>query len=145
MKPTDLALNQALRISDAPPDAPHLLELAFTSLVRNHIGTVHAAAQFALAEAAAAERLRRDFIALAEEIVPIMRGAEVKYRQPATGDLRAYAALDEAARVQIPADLAASGRTLASVTVELKDNAGILTFAGKFYWFLIRRDKFGTT
>lgn len=145
MKPTDLALNRALGIADAAPGAAHLLELPFAPVVCNHIGTVHAAAQFALAEAAAAERLRRDFSKLADSIVPIMRGTEAKYRQPATGTLLAYATLDESARTRIPADLAMSGRTLATVAVELKDAAGVLTFAGEFHWFLIHRDKFRGT
>ncbi|MGH8679448.1 MAG: DUF4442 domain-containing protein, partial [Burkholderiales bacterium] len=121
MKPTDLALNQTFGIADAPAAATHVLELPFTLLVRNHIGTVHAAAQFALAEAAAAERLRRDFGAQAGDVVPIMRSVELKYRQPATGDLLAYASVAPDDRSHLLSDLAQAGRTLVTVEVELKD------------------------
>ena len=57
MKATDLALNQLLGMREAPAGAAHLLELPFTPALHNHLGTMHAAAQFALAEAASAECL----------------------------------------------------------------------------------------
>ena len=52
MKPSDLALSRALGLTEAPEGAPHLLELPLAEVTRNHLGTMHAAAQFALAEAA---------------------------------------------------------------------------------------------
>jgi hypothetical protein len=101
VRATDLAFNQALGIRDAPAGAGHLLELPFVPLVHNHLQTMHAAAQFALAEAASAECLQRHFAAALGEVFAVMRGVEVKYRKPATGDLLAYGAPDEATRGQL--------------------------------------------
>jgi acyl-coenzyme A thioesterase PaaI-like protein len=136
MKPTDLAFNQALGIKDAPAGAEHLLELPLAPLVQNHLGTMHAAAQFALAEAASAERLRRDYAAQAGAALAVVRGVTVKYRKAATGELLAYAQPDASTREHLARDLATRSRAIATVLVELKDRAGTLTFAGSFDWFI---------
>ncbi len=136
MKPTDLAFNQALGIKDAPPGAAHLLELPLSPFVHNHLGTMHAAAQFALAEAASAARLQRDFAAQLGDVFAVVRGVTLKYRQPATGDLLAFAQPDETTARHLLTDLATRSRTIATIRVELKDRAGHLTFAGSFEWFI---------
>ena len=138
MRPTDLPLNQTLGIIDAPAAAEHLLELPLSLLVSNHLGSIHAAAQFALAEAASAERLRRDYGDRARNALVVVRGASVKYRRPATGKLLAFARLDETTARHLSQDLATRSRTIATVLVELKDLAGNLTFAGGFDWFVGR-------
>ena len=136
MKATDLALSQQLGIRAAPAGASHLLELPFTPLLHNHLGTMHAAAQFALAEAASAECLQRNFGELAGRVIAVVRGVEMKYRQPATGDLLAYGMPDKATRAGLLPELAARGRTTAVILIDLKDRAGTLTFHGKFDWFI---------
>jgi len=136
VKATDLALNQLLGIRDAPAGAAHLLEMPFTAPLRNHLGTMHAAAQFALAEAASAECLQRHFDQLAGHVHAVVRGVEVKYRKPANGDLLAYGSPDAATRARLMADLAARGRAAATILIDLKDRDGTLTFHGKFDWFI---------
>ena len=138
MKATDLALNRSLGIVAAPAGAVHLLELPFTPALHNHLGTMHAAAQFALAEAASAECLQRHFGAVTGGVFAVVRGAEVKYRQPAAGDLLAHAAPDAHTRDHLVPELAARGRFGAVILVDLKDRAGTLTFHGKFDWFISR-------
>ncbi len=138
MKVTDLAFNQRLGLVAAPAAAEHLLELPLTAALHNHLGTMHAAAQFALAEAASAECLRRHFGDAVGQVFAVVRSVEVKYRKPATGDLLAYAAPDEATRTGLVAALAAHGRSGAVIRVDLKDRAGTLTFHGKFDWFISR-------
>lgn len=136
MRPTDLAFNQLLGIRDAPAGAAHLLELPFTAAVQNHLGTMHAAAQFALAEAASAECLQRHYGALAGKVFAVVRGVEVKYRRPAAGDLLAFGAPDEATQAGLLAGLASRGRSGAVILIDLKDRTGTLTFHGKFDWFI---------
>jgi acyl-coenzyme A thioesterase PaaI-like protein len=138
LKATDLAYNQALGICDAPAGAEHLLELPFTPLVQNHLGTLHAAAQFSLAEAASAECLQRLFGAALGEVFAVVRGVEVKYRRPGTGDLLAYGMPDGATRDSLVAGLDGRGRAAAVILIDLKDRAGTLTFHGKFEWFISR-------
>lgn len=138
MKATDLAFSRALGLRDAPAGADHLLELPFSPLLHNHLGTMHAAAQFALAESASAVCLQRHFGAQAGEVFAVVRGAETKYRRPATGDLLAFGRPDDATRDHLLAELAARGRTSAVILVDLKDREGTLTFHGKFEWFISR-------
>ena len=136
MRPTDLALAQLLGIRPVAAGAAHLLELPFTPAMQNHLGTMHAAAQFALAEAASAECLLRHFGALDGRVHAVVRGVEVQYRRPATGDILAYGAPDTATQAGLLAELAARGRSLAVILIDLKDRNGTLTFHGKFDWFI---------
>lgn len=140
MKPTDLAFNQALGLVAAPAGAAHLLELPFASVVRNHLGTAHAAAQFALAEAASAACLQRDFPELDGKVFAVVRGVQLKYRKAGTGDLLAFARPDELTRANLVRDLETKTRTAATVLVDLKDRAGNVTFTGSFDWFIARGD-----
>lgn len=107
--------------------------MPFTPLLRNHLGTMHAAAQFALAKAASAECLQRHFGAQAGRVLAVVRGVEVKYRKPAANDLPAFGAPTRTGLLQ---GLAARGRATADILIELKDRAGTLSFHGKFVWFI---------
>lgn len=138
LRATDLAYNQALGIRDAAPEAEHLLELPGAPLVRNHLKTVHAAAQFSLAEAASAECLQRHYGAALGEVFAVVRAVEVKYRKPATGDLLAYGRPDDFTREHLLTEIAARGRSKAVILIDLKDRAGTLTFHGQFEWFISR-------
>lgn len=138
VKATDLAYNRALGLRDAPPGAEHLLELPFAPLVQNHLGTMHAAAQFSLAEAASAECLQRRYGAAVGQVFAVVRGVEVHYRRPATGDLRAYGRPDDTTAANLLKDLSERGRTNAVILIDLKDRSGTLTFHGKFEWFISR-------
>jgi len=138
VKVTDLAFNQRLGLVAAPAGAAHLLELPLTPALHNHLGTMHAAAQFALAEAASAECLQRRFGAAVGEVFAVVRGVEVKYRKPATGDLLAHAMPDAATEAGLVAELESRGRCSAVILVDLKDRTGTLTFHGKFDWFISR-------
>lgn len=138
MQPTDLALSQALGLIAAPAGAPHLLELPLSPLVLNHVGTMHAAAQFTLAEAASAACLQRDFPTLAGSVFAVVRGVRVKYRHPARGRLRAFGTCDESTRAHLVSDLTTRTRAAAHVQVELKDEDDHVTFAATFEWFIAR-------
>jgi acyl-coenzyme A thioesterase PaaI-like protein len=138
LKATDLAYNRALGIIDAPAGAEHLLELPYAPLVQNHLGTMHAAAQFSLAEAASAACLQRDFGASVGEVFAVVRGVTVDYRRPATSDLLAYGRPDDATRHSLLTSLSGRGRTKAVILIDLKDRSGTLTFHGQFEWFISR-------
>jgi acyl-coenzyme A thioesterase PaaI-like protein len=91
---------------------------------QNHLGTVHAGAQFALAEAAAN--------------LAVVRHADVKFRRPAAGKLTAEAdvAPDEAERFQDT--LSRRGRAAIEVRVRLLDAEGSVTLEASFEWFARR-------
>jgi acyl-coenzyme A thioesterase PaaI-like protein len=136
--PSDLAFSQALGLRPAPGGAEHLLELPHTSVTQNHVGTVHAAAQFALAESASAVCLQREFPDLVGQVFAVVRGAQLKYRRATTSTLHAFARLDDTTRENLAADLATRRRASATVLVDLKDSTGQLVFAGSFDWFIAR-------
>lgn len=136
MHPSDLEFSRAIGIRRAPVGAPHVLELPFEPVVRNHVGTVHAAAQFALAEAASAVCLQRDYPEWSGRVFAVVRGSTVKYRRPGQSTLYAYAEPGASTREHLARDLATRSRAAATVHVELKDAAGTLTFAGDFEWFI---------
>jgi len=136
MKATDLPFARLIGLRPAPAGAAHLLELPFTPLLHNHLGTMHAAAQFALAESASAECLQRDFGGLDGRVHAVVRGVEIRYRKPATDDLFAFGRPDEATRTGLLAEFAARGRATAVILIDLKDRDGTLTFHGKFDWFI---------
>lgn len=141
VKPTALPLSRVLGLKEAPAGAPHLLELALGETTRNHLGTMHAAAQFALAEAASAAALQRDFPDWEHQVVAVVRGARLKYRRPGTGPLRAFAGMDADARARLVQDLGERTRAAATVGVELRGTDGAVAFAGEFDWFFSRRSE----
>jgi len=140
MRVAELAFNRILGIVDAPAGAAHLLEMPATPLLRNHLGTVHAAAQFALAEAASAECLQRHYGHLLppEAGIAVVRGVTVKYRRPVDGDLLAFGRPDAATLAHLEHDLATRTRLTAAVEVELRDRDGRTSFTGRFDWFIGR-------
>lgn len=107
-----------------------------TPALLNHVGTIHAAAQFALAEAASAECLQRHFPDLDGRVIAVVRGVQVKYRQAATGDLLGHGTVDPATAAGLRPDLVARGRAVAVILVDLRDRNGTLTLHGKFEWFV---------
>src|SRR3954464_13972724 len=79
---TELPFNRFLGIETAP--APQLLRLPAGAQYLNHLGTVHASAQLALAEASSGEFLLRA-LGFPSGIVPVVRRLESKFRKPAYG------------------------------------------------------------
>jgi acyl-coenzyme A thioesterase PaaI-like protein len=135
----DLVLNRFIGIRGAPEGAGHLLEMPLAQSVVNHLGTVHAAAQFALAEAASAELLLRRFASLSGGVVAVVRSAAVKYRKPATSLLRAFARFaDPTAETGLPADIERRGHATVQVRVELMGEDGRNTFIGEFGWHIAK-------
>ncbi len=141
MHVTDLALNKSMGIQLVPSDAAHILELPESSLLLNHVGTIHASVQFALAEAGSGEFLLRH---LGEgEVFAVLRTADVKFRKPAHGALRATARFASGTAEGVSTELSQRGRAVVSVHVEIADASGVVTMTGQYDWFL-QRQKNGT-
>ncbi len=136
MHVTDLPINRALgmRLTDGP--AVHLLQMPESPLLLNHVGTIHASVQFALAEAASGEFLLRSLGEGQAKYFAVLRTSSVKFRKPAHGDLRAVTRFAEGSGDSIITDLPARGRALVSVLVEVIDPNNVITMNGEFDWFL---------
>lgn len=138
MHVTELAVNKTIGIQLAPADRDHLLELPESPLLLNHVGTVHASVQFALAEACSGEFLLRQLGEALPGAFAVLRTSEVKFRRPAQGLLRASARFTEGTSEAIAGELAGRGRTLASMRVDVFDLQHVVTMTGEFVWFLQR-------
>lgn len=134
MNIADLPFNAhlGLRVSER---AGVLLELPAAERNANHLGTVHASAQMALAEAASGELLLRTFPETSR-IVPVVRRFEGKFRQPARGTIFASAQLARPTVLELQAQLGAKGRAMAAVAVELHAADGAHTFSATVEWYL---------
>ncbi|HEX2751066.1 MAG TPA: DUF4442 domain-containing protein [Verrucomicrobiales bacterium] len=129
-----LPFNRLLGLQMAP-DSGQLLRLPAGEQYLNHLGTVHASAQLALAEASSGEFLLRELGQVAG-IVPVVRRLESKFRKPARGAIISTASTPPEAMDELRAGLAAKGRALVSVSVELHDESGTHTLSAIVEWFL---------
>jgi acyl-coenzyme A thioesterase PaaI-like protein len=111
------------------------LRLPAGSQYLNHLGTVHASALLALAEAASGEFLLRHF-GSTDGIVPVVRRFESKFRKPAHGAVIATATASAGALTQLEPSLAAKGRALITIAVELHDETGTHVLSASVEWFI---------
>ena len=118
-------------------DPGSLLRLPADRRYQNHLGTVHASAQLALAEATSGEFLLRTFRAT-QGIVPVVRRMEAKFHKPAHGALTSRITTPPEALTEFDADLAAKGRAFLGIGVELYDEAGTRTLSAVVEWFVTR-------
>jgi acyl-coenzyme A thioesterase PaaI-like protein len=135
MRVTDLAMNKTLGMQLAPAGNRHILELPESPLLLNHVGTIHASVQFALAEASSGEFLLRHLSDAQSQIFAVLRRSEVKFRKPAHGALRASARFASGCADALSTELGSRGRALISVLVEVADAQGVITMSGQYDWF----------
>ena len=133
---TELPFNSFLGIQIATEPSKSL-RLPSGNQYLNHLGTVHASALLALAEASSGEFLLRHF-GSTEGIVPVVRRLEAKFRKPANGAVTSTATAAPASLEQLDAELASKGRSLIPVTVELHDESGAHVLSATVEWFIQR-------
>lgn len=114
------------------------LSLDFVRSNQNHVQTVHASAQFALAETASGDMLQALFPELEGDVVPVLRSSEIKFKKPAVNAVFAYPAVTDEDVLKFEEQLAKKGRALLSVGVELRDEEEQITCSGVFNWFVQR-------
>src|SRR5262245_4421738 len=136
MDVTSIPFNTLVGIEHAE-EADALLQLPSDPRYLNHIGTVHAGALLALAEAASGEFLLRHFGSL-DDIVPVVRRLEAKFRKPAKGLISSTATVAPEGLKFLEADLTKKGRSLVTVSVELRDQAAVVVFSATIEWFIQR-------
>ena len=138
MDVTKIPFNNFLGITKTDGPGTSLLELDESEKLRNHLGMVHASAQFALAEATSGEYLIQKFKDIIEKVrlIPVVRSAEVKYKNPARGQLKAKAAIGDEISGKVASLIEQKGRALIPVKVELLDNDGKITMTATIEWFV---------
>jgi hypothetical protein len=140
MKIIDIPFNAFLKIEEASADSSYLLQLRESPFHLNHVGTVHASVQLALAEASSGQWLMQAMPELADKVIAVVRRVEAKFKKPMQGAIfsRATISLDEIRR---SAELlAVKGRVLIPVTVEIVDGSGNVGLVATFEWFAANRE-----
>jgi|SRR5215472_9424421 len=109
-------------------------ELAAGDDLRNHVGTMHAAALFLVAEAAAGAAFVSAFATDLSAIRFVMRQAETSFVRPARGGVRAVAEVP-ADRDDILAKVAADGKAIVTVTATVteEDDGGTVAIMRATY------------
>jgi acyl-coenzyme A thioesterase PaaI-like protein len=140
MNVTEIPFNRSLGLQLAPPGSDAILILPDNPALQNHIGTVIAAAQFALAEGASGEFLLQHLGRETAGVFAALRHAEVKYRRAAHGELRARGRLETGTPAELLAALDQHGRAMPSIRIEVVDASGNLVMTGRYDW-LVQRGK----
>ncbi len=112
------------------------LELSFNDSLYNHVQTIHASAQFALAETASGEHLQRLFPDLDGQVVPVLRDSQIKFKKPANKTIRAHPSVSDEVANKFREQLEKKGRSSICVSVEVKNTENVVTCIGVFNWFV---------
>jgi hypothetical protein len=113
-----------------------LLELDDRPSYLNHLGTVQAAAQLALAEAATGDHLIRLFPELVGAAMPVVRNVEAKFRNPLRGKVTSRTSTEENDVEAFRRSIATKGRAFIAVHADVVDSAGAVGLSSSFEWFI---------
>lgn len=137
MNVLNLPFNTILAIKES--DSPDTILMLEDSLkYQNHLGTVHASAQYALAEATSGEVLERNFGDWNGAYFPVVRRVEVKYKNPAKGKLFSSGLIEQDRVLKAKSELMEKGRTLVDVMVKIADEDHNITLESSFTWFIAK-------
>ncbi len=139
MNVTQLPFNRLIGMEPGDPEGEFLASLPDDSKYTNHLGTVHATALFALAEAGSGEFLLRH-MGSGEGFVGVVRRVEGKFRKPATGSVSARASVGADVVSGWSVELERRGRVLAPVAMEVVDAGGTVALYATIEWFISRQD-----
>lgn len=114
-----------------------LLELPAGEQFLNHIGTVHAGAQLALAEACSGEFLLQSF-SNETNVVPVVRRVVAQFKEPANGRITAKINTPPADIEEAKQRLSAKGRCILTIGVDIHDEQGHYSLSASIDWFIAR-------
>lgn len=106
------------------PEGPQLM---------NHVGTQHAAALFAVAEAASGAAVAGLIADIITTVTPLAKTARIQYLKPARGPITASARIDGDA-AEMRAKLDQAGKTEFAVKVDLEDGSGVRVAEVEVNW-----------
>jgi acyl-coenzyme A thioesterase PaaI-like protein len=137
MDVTQLPFNRFLGLEACPPTSGFLVTLPDGPQYTNHLGTVHASALLAVAEAGSGAFLAQQ-CGPGTGFVPVVRRLEAKFRKPARGRVSARCGVPAEEVGRWLAELASRGQVLAPVAVEVVDPAGVVVLSALVEWFIAR-------
>ncbi|MGE3819925.1 MAG: YiiD C-terminal domain-containing protein [Isosphaeraceae bacterium] len=138
MDVTALPFNQMIGLQAEDVEGGWLVSLPASREYDNHLGTVHAAALLAVAEAGSAVALLRH-LGEAEGYVPVVRRLESKFHNPARGRVAARGTIPPEEVARASEALGTRGRVRISVAVEVVDESGTVAMSAVVEWFITSR------
>lgn len=135
MDVTQLPFNQLIGLEPAVEDSGFLVGIGDDPKYTNHLGSVHASAILAVAEAGSGEFLARQFSDYAG-FVPVVRRLEAKFRKPGTGPLMARCTSSSQDVACWRGELSNRGRVSAVLPMEVVDRNGTVVMAASVEWFI---------
>ena len=123
-----------LKKSDRKDDYIYMLE--DRPEFANHLGIIHAGVLFSLAESTSGEFLLREFSEIVDEIVPVIRKAEIKYSKPGNGTIYSNACFASADRDDILKELMTRRRVIIAAKSELFNENNERIMVAQFDWFV---------
>lgn len=112
------------------------VSLDYKKDVLNHIESIHASAQFTLAETQSGLHLQELFPDLAGKVIPILRESKIKYKKPALKQIVSSAFCVEEDIQKFREQFDKKGRGSLLVSTEVKDIEGTVTANAEFTWFI---------
>lgn len=139
MKIVDIPFNRHIALESCDDDRG-VMCLRYSPEMTNHLGTMHASAQFALAEACSGRFMLGTFPEYADDYVAVLRKSEVKYRRQTRDTIYAMAATEERDIALFRSRLERKDRAVLSVRVTVRDATEEVAMDGTFDWYVQKRE-----
>jgi acyl-coenzyme A thioesterase PaaI-like protein len=137
MDVTQLPFNRLVGLELAPVDSGYLVSLPDGRQYTNHLGTVHASALLAVAEAGSGAFLAQQFGSISG-FVPVVRRLEAKFHKAAQGRVSARCSATPAEVARWSEELTTRGRIFVPLPVEVVDDNGVVVLSAMVEWFIAR-------
>lgn len=131
-----IPFNSLIGLTRVDNEKDYIFKLTEKREYQNHLGSVHASALFALAEATSGEYLKRLLGETKLNIIPVVRRVELKYNRAAYGEIFSRATLLASTKDDIINELQIRKRTTLKIFVELCTNNNAKVFSSVFEWYL---------
>lgn len=138
MQITELPFNKLIGLELAGSQHNDMVTLPAGDQYLNHVGTVHASALLAVAEAGSGELLIRLF-KHRSDVLPVLRNLEAKFRKPAKGRVTSRCEVPVETVAAWEAELDKRGRALMQIPVEVIDAEGVPVLSAVAEWFAAKK------
>ena len=139
MNITDLPFNRFIGIARSEKEGS-VLSLPNDLRYTNHLGTVHAGALLALAEATSGDYLIKELQGIGFDVLPVVRRVEAKFRKPANGAIYSTVNIAPEKKEEFVSMLTTKGRALLEIPVDVHDENGTHALAVVLEWFVARKE-----
>jgi acyl-coenzyme A thioesterase PaaI-like protein len=132
MRVTDIEFVKLVGIKESE----NRLSLEYKNDVLNHLKSIHASAQFTLAETQSGLYLQKLFPELVGKVIPLLRDSKIKYKKPALKMISALVKCSDEDVARFKEQFDRKGRSTLSLHVEVKDSDEVVTAVAEFSWFI---------